>query len=124
MTHLHAHAHYICIVYAKYQTASVKALVQVDFLVYALSKQEHNSYLIGKNALVHKAIILSKNNILASNFFTQMFNVSILCKYQIVLAKSVVQVKLISLHMHYKGQSINSDNGFVSQKILQQLELF
>ena len=33
MTPLHAHAQYICIVYAKYQKASVKALVQVDFPV-------------------------------------------------------------------------------------------
>ena len=47
MTHLHAHAHYICIVCAEYQRASVKALVQVDFLIYALSKHKHNSYLIG-----------------------------------------------------------------------------
>ena len=31
MTLLHAHAHYICIVCAKYQKASVKALVHVDF---------------------------------------------------------------------------------------------
>ena len=42
MTLLHAHAHYVCIVYAKYQKASVKALVQVDFLMYALSKHKHN----------------------------------------------------------------------------------
>ena len=42
MTPLHAHAQYICIVYAKYQKASVKALVQVDFPVYALSKQKQN----------------------------------------------------------------------------------
>ena len=40
MAPLHAHAQYICIVYAKYQKASVKALVQVDFPVYALSKQK------------------------------------------------------------------------------------
>ena len=32
MTLLHAHDHYICIVCAKYQRASVKALVQADFL--------------------------------------------------------------------------------------------
>ena len=37
MTLLHAHAHYICKVHARYQKASVKALVQVDFLMYALS---------------------------------------------------------------------------------------
>ena len=42
MTPLHAHAQYICIVYAKYQKASVKALVQVDFPMYALSKQKQN----------------------------------------------------------------------------------
>ena len=42
MTPLHANAQYICIVYAKYQKASVKALVQVDFPVYALSKQKQN----------------------------------------------------------------------------------
>ena len=40
MTPLHAHAQYICIVYAKYQKASVNTLVQVDFPVYALSKQK------------------------------------------------------------------------------------
>ena len=40
MTPLHAHAQYMCIVYAKYQKASVKALVQVDFPVYALSKSK------------------------------------------------------------------------------------
>ena len=45
MTLLHAHAHYICIVCAKYQKASVKALVQADFLLYALFKHKHNPYL-------------------------------------------------------------------------------
>ena len=40
MIPLHAHAQYICIVYAKYQKASVKPLVQADFPVYALSKQK------------------------------------------------------------------------------------
>ena len=38
MTLLHAHAQYIYIVNAKYQTLSVKALVQVDFPVYAQAK--------------------------------------------------------------------------------------
>ena len=48
MTLLHAQAQCIYIVYAKYQKTSVKALVQVDFFVYALvkslfkSKQEKN----------------------------------------------------------------------------------
>ena len=48
MTILHEHAQYICIVYAKYQKASVKALVQVDFPVYALSKQKQSKQ-TGKN---------------------------------------------------------------------------
>ena len=38
MTPPHAHTQYICIVFAKYQKASIKALVQVDFPVYALSE--------------------------------------------------------------------------------------
>ena len=38
MTLLHAHAQYIYIVNAKYQKLSVKARVQVDFLVYAQAK--------------------------------------------------------------------------------------
>ena len=40
MTLLHAHAQYTCIyiVNAKYQKLSVKALVQVDFPVYAQAK--------------------------------------------------------------------------------------
>ena len=42
---LHAHAQYIFTGYAKYQKASVKALVQVDFAVYALSKHKQNPYL-------------------------------------------------------------------------------
>ena len=45
MTLLHAHVLYIFIGYAKYQKASVKALVQVDFPVYALSKHKQNPYL-------------------------------------------------------------------------------
>ena len=48
MTTLLTHAQYICIIYAKYQKASVKALVQVDFPVYALSKQKQNEK-TGKN---------------------------------------------------------------------------
>ena len=45
---LHAHAQYIYIVNAKYQKPSVKALIQIDFPVYAQaksifkSKQEKN----------------------------------------------------------------------------------
>ena len=51
MTLLHAHTHYICIVCAKYQRALEKALVQVDFLMHALSKHKHNPYLIEKKWL-------------------------------------------------------------------------
>ena len=98
MTLLHAHAHYICLVCAKYQKASVKALVQVDFLMYALSKHTHNPYSIGNRK--KWLIILSKINILASNFFT-MFNVSILCKQSIRLLQQKLWYKLIPLHMHY-----------------------
>ena len=47
MTLLHAHAHYICIICAKYQKASIKAVIEVDFLVYALSQHNNNTYLIG-----------------------------------------------------------------------------
>ena len=59
MTPLHAHTQYICIVYTRYQKASVKALVQVDFPMYALSKHKQNMQ-TGKNSSVHKAVILSK----------------------------------------------------------------
>ena len=48
MTPLYAHAQYICVVYGKYEKASVKALVQVEFPVYALSKQKQNKQ-TGKN---------------------------------------------------------------------------
>ena len=52
MTFSHEHAEYICIVNAKYQKPSVKALVQVDFPVYAQakslfkSKQDHFTKLL------------------------------------------------------------------------------
>ena len=42
MTLLHAHAQYIYTVCAKYQKASVKALIQVDFSMYAIPKQKQN----------------------------------------------------------------------------------
>ena len=42
MTFLHAQAHYICLTcMCKVSEASVKALVQVDYLVYALSKHKY-----------------------------------------------------------------------------------
>ena len=100
MTFLHAHAQYIYIVNAKYQKPSVKALVQVDFPVYAQakclfkSKQE-------KNCSFQKAVILSKNIFLASNFFMQMFNESILCRQSNELFRHKLWYKLNSPHMHY-----------------------
>ena len=100
MTLLHAHAQYIYIVNAKYQKPSVKALVQVYFPVYAQaeslfkSKQE-------KNGSFQKAVILSKNIFLASNFFMQMFNESILCRQSIELFRHKLWYKLNSPHMHY-----------------------
>ena len=48
-----------------------------------------------------KLSFFSKTNILASNFFTQMFSVSILCKQSIRLFQQKLWYKLISLHMHY-----------------------
>ena len=60
MTLLHAHAQYIYIVNAKYQKPSVKALVQVDFPVYAQAKSLFKSK-PEKNGSFQKAVILSKN---------------------------------------------------------------
>ena len=61
MTPLHAHAQYMCIVYAKYQKASVKALVQVDFPVYALSKQNQNKKTGKKKGLSSQSCHVVKN---------------------------------------------------------------
>ena len=47
-TLLRAHAQYIYIVCAKYPKASLKALVRVDFTVFALSKHKQNSLLKSK----------------------------------------------------------------------------
>ena len=82
MTLLHAHAQYIYIVNAKYQKHSVKAVVQVDFPVYAQAKSLFKKQ-TGKNGSFQKAVILSKKIFLASNFFMQMFNESILCRQSI-----------------------------------------
>ena len=84
MTLLHAHAQYIYIVNAKYQKPSVKALIQVDFPVYAQAKSLFKSKQ-EKNGSFQKAVILSKKIFLASNFFMQMFNESILCTQSIEL---------------------------------------
>ena len=62
---LHAHAKYIYIVNAMYQKPSVKALVQVDFPVYAqakaLFKSEQGKMVYFRGGGGQKAVILSKN---------------------------------------------------------------
>ena len=100
MTLLHAHAQYIYIVNAKYQKPSVKALVQVGFPVYAQAKSLFKSKQ-EKNGSFQKGVILSKNIVLASNFFMQMFNESILCRQSIELFRHKLWYKLNSMHMHY-----------------------
>ena len=107
MALLHAHAQYIYIVNAKYHKPSVKALVQVDFPVYAQAKSLFKSKQ-KKNGSFHKAVILSKKkkkkkktSFLASNFFKQMFNESILCRQSIELFQHKLWYKYNSLHMRY-----------------------
>ena len=95
-----AYAQYIYIVNAKYHKPSVKALVQVDFPVYAQAKSLFKSKQ-EKNGSFQKAVILSKNIFLASNFFMQMFNESILCRQSIELFRHKLWYKLNSPHMHY-----------------------
>ena len=100
MTLLHAHAQYIYIVNAKYQKPSVKALVQVDFPVYAQAKSLFKSKQ-EKNGSFQKAVILSETFFLASNFFMKMYNESILCRQNIELFQHKLWYKLNSPHMHY-----------------------
>ena len=91
---------YIYIVNAKYQKPSVKALVQVDFPVYAQAKSLFKSKQ-EKNGSFQQAVILSKNLFLGSNFFMQMFNESVLCRQSIELFRHKLWFKLNSSHMHY-----------------------
>ena len=101
-TLLHAYAQCVYIVCAKYQKVSVKALVLVDFIVYALSKHKQKTLpkckQEKKNGQFHKAVILPKKCcfFFASNFCMQHANVQCVyimsAKYQIVSAKAVVQV--------------------------------
>ena len=81
---LHAHAQYIFIVCTKYQKTSVKALVEVDFSLYAISKHKQT----GKKSKFTKLSFCKKkkkkkNDFLESNFFMQMFNVSMLRRQSI-----------------------------------------
>ena len=54
----------VSIVYAKYQMASRKALVQVDFPVHALSKHQQNPYLeaTSQNMVKSKTLSFCQNN--------------------------------------------------------------
>ena len=88
MTLLHAHAQYIA--NAKYQKPSVKALVQVDFPVYAHVKSLFKSKQDKKWLISQKCHFVNKKKkhiffFFASNFFMQMFNESLLCRQNIEL---------------------------------------
>ena len=99
MTLLHAHAQYIYIVNAKYQKPSVKALVQVDFPVYAQAKSLFKSK--QEKWLISQSCYFVQKKFLASNFFMQMVNGSILCRQSIELFRYKLWYKLNSPHMQY-----------------------
>ena len=63
-----------------------------------------------KNGSFQKAVILSSNIFLASNFFMQMFNESILCRQSIELFRHKLWYKLNSPHMHYLDTSYKIAN--------------
>ena len=100
MTLLHAHAQYICIVNAKYQKPSVKALVQVDFPVYAQAKSLFKSKQ-EKMAHFTKLLFYPKKIFFGIKFFMQMFNESILCRQSTELFRHKLWYKLNSPHMNY-----------------------
>ena len=76
MIPLHAHAQYICIVYAKYQKAPLKALVQVYFPVYALAKQNQNK----KKWLSSQSCHFVKNYFFGIKLLHANVSVSVLCR--------------------------------------------
>ena len=102
-TLLYAHAHYVCIVSAKYQKASVKALVQTDFLMYALSKHTHDPYLIGnrKKRLSSQGYHFVKNYYFGIKLLHTIVQCEILCKQGIRLFQQNAEVQVDSPHMHY-----------------------
>ena len=96
MTFLHAHAQYIYIVNAKYQKLWYKLI--------SLYMHKQNPYLKqtgNKMAHFKKLLFCQINIFLASNFFMQMFNESLLCRQSIELFRHKLWYKLNSLHMHY-----------------------
>ena len=76
---------YIYIVNAKYQKASVKAVVQVDFPVYAQAKSLFKSKQGKKWPISQSCYFVKKQFSFASDFFMQMFNKPILCRQSIEL---------------------------------------
>ena len=84
---LHAHAQYIYIVNAKYQKASVKALVQVDFPAYAQAKSLFESKQEKKMANFTKLLFCQKT--------------FLLCRQTIEFFRHKLWYKLNSPHMHY-----------------------
>ena len=58
---LHAHANYIYIVNAKYQKPSVKALVRVDFPVYAQKKKKKKKKKQEKEMAHFKKLLFCQN---------------------------------------------------------------
>ena len=67
-----------------------------------------------------KLSFYQKINIYASNFYTQMFNVSIMCKQSMRLFQQKLWYKLISPHMHYvciKQNALRITKGNDSKRI-------
>ena len=96
VTFLHAHAQYIYIVNAKYQKLWYKLI--------SLYEHKQNPYLKAnrkKKWLISRNCYFVKKHFLASNFFMQMFNESILCRQSIELFRHKLWYKLNSPHMHY-----------------------
>ena len=100
MTLLHAHLNISILL-----MQSIRNLQQkLWYKLISLYMHKQNPYLKAnrkKNGSFQKAVILSKNIFLASNFFMQMFNESKLCRQSIELFWHKLWYKLNSPHMHY-----------------------
>ena len=109
----------ICIVNvcAKYQRASLKALVQVDFLMYAMSKHKHNPYFNrGKMAKITKLSFCQKLIFWHQTFSHKCSMCLYYAKYKTVSAKAVVQVDFpayaLSIHKQYALRITKNINQF------------
>ena len=100
MTVLHAYAQYIYTVHAKYQKPPVKALVQVDFPVYAQAKSLFKSKQ-EKMAHFTKLLFCPKNFLGHQTSSCKMFNESILGRQSVELFWHKLWYKLNAPHMHY-----------------------